>query len=182
MAIIITLVVGTNTFGTYQEAENHFAGSMSYEKWCVVKAAAKKRALVAAFDAMNGMVWDGEKTDPLLVAAFPRTGLTDIEGNDLASDSIPVLAKQGQFELAAYLIANKGFVDKSKGQVKKVGAGSAKVEFFENTVAVKESKVFPEVIEQYFRVLSSSKFSLTPSEASGTSEESHFSNANYGTV
>lgn len=177
----IILVVGTNTLGTYSEAEEYFNVSMSYDIWCALSVPVKKRSLVAAFNAMSLMPWDGERTVSTQLAPFPRIGLTDIEGSEIASDSVPTIAKYGQFELAAYLATNKGFVDKSKGQVKKVGAGSAKVEFFESTIQEKQSTDYPQVIEQFFSVLSSTSSSVTVGEASGTCQESFFQSTEYGT-
>ena len=177
----VLLVVGSNTLGSYQEAEDYFNVSLSYDVWCALSVGVKKRSLVAAFNAMNLMLWDGARTDSAQIAPFPRTGLTDVDGSEIASDSVPTIAKYGQFEFAAYLATNKGFVDNSKGQIKKVGAGSAKVEFFENTVQEKQSKDFPQVIEQFFSILSSTSSSITVGEASGTCQESFFKSTDYGT-
>lgn len=182
MAKAIVLVVGTNTLGTFQECEDYFLTSLFYDQWCAFSTTKKKRALVTAFIAMKGMSWDGAKTDSAQLAPFPRTGLTDEEGDAFDSAVIPEIAKLGQFELALYLARNTGFETSAKGQIKEVQAGTVKVKYYETSPGTDKDAVFPQEILQYFNVLASSSFEISPAFASGTDEESFFADANYDTI
>ncbi|PHS61200.1 MAG: hypothetical protein COB09_18605 [Thalassobium sp.] len=182
MAKSIDLVVGTNTLGTFQESEDYFQTSLFFDQWCSFSTTKKKRAMVTAFMAMKNMSWDGEKTDSAQLAPFPRTGLVDGEGDALDSAEIPEIAKFGQFELALYLGINTGFESSAKGQIKEVQAGTVKVKYYETTPGTDKGAVFPQEILQYFNVLASSSFEVTPGFASGVDQESFFASTNYDTV
>lgn len=63
---------------------------------------------------------------------LPSTGLVDAYGNALASDTYPTIAKEAQFELA-FAVQQDPSIGEASGtgsNLKSVGAGSARVEFF----------------------------------------------------
>lgn len=83
---------------------------------------------------------------------WPRSGLVDIDGNELSSTVYPANLKAAQFELGFELILDAD-LEASAGQgsnVKSVGAGSARVEFFR---AVADSKRFPPQVQELLRGL-----------------------------
>lgn len=68
-------------------------------------------------------------------AHFPATGLVDCYGTALADDTYPTALKHGQFELA-YEISQNTALELASGtgsNIKAVGAGSARVEYFRPT-------------------------------------------------
>ena len=178
---MITLVVGTNTLGTYQEAEDYFEASPNAATWCALTATVKKQNLVGAYRAMTQMKWDGDKTVSSQTAPFPRTGLVDIDEVAIDSVAIPDIAKFGQFELALYFSANGGFVSQATGQIKEVQSGTAKVKYFQTSPGTSNVASFPEEALQYFNVLSSSSNEISVPYASGVDDCSSFDDISYDT-
>jgi len=83
---------------------------------------------------------------------FPRTGLTDCQGDAVAGDEYPADLKSGQFEYAAEIAADVE-VEAAIGtgsNVKAVGAGSARVEFFRQTAGSSSAQntLFPASVER----------------------------------
>ena len=181
---MITLVVGTNTLGTLDGANQYFETTIHAARWAAISSATKKKqALVTAFNAMTQMSWFGEKTDSAQLAPFPRTDLLDAEGNIFDSAVIPLIAEYGQFELALYFAESGGYKNPAsvKGQVKEVQAGTAKVKYFQTDQAVSAVPAFPKEVMQYFDILKgvASDIELEFGEALGVDQTGFFGNTEY---
>jgi hypothetical protein len=88
----------------------------------------------SAKDLTYGLLWNGEVTYIVdnQQLAFPRTGLTYINGDSVSGTTNPAQIKLSQMELAAYLIESPEILqddEARKGNVKKVKASSVEVEF-----------------------------------------------------
>lgn len=98
--------------------------------------AAKEAAIIRATELLDASyAWRGEIATDGQGLRFPRSGLTDRDGRDIASDDVPTQIQKATIELAALLIAGAGVggdfgsVATSSGAVQRVKAGSVEVEF-----------------------------------------------------
>jgi hypothetical protein len=93
-----TGVTGADSYGTRSGFISHVA---DYYGGTVADEDASDVPMRAAFAYLNGLKWRGTKT--LLraqVGAWPRTSVTDCDGNDIDTDEIPTEVIQAQYDLA----------------------------------------------------------------------------------
>lgn len=130
----MALVVGTNSYGSRAEADAYFLDSLRKENWNAFNTSFKDQALIESTRVLERQKYLGEKEVGSQALAFPRTGLKDKEGNDMTGAESLAIAKEAEFEYALFLAENTkklGERDSTgKSNIKSVGAGSAKVEFF----------------------------------------------------
>lgn len=88
----------------------------------------------------------------------PRTGLVDCDGNTVDALVIAPDLKSAQIELAFELSQDVTLeTQKNTGKnIKKVGAGSAQVEFFRPTNGAGESSRFPAIVQELIRCFTGS--------------------------
>lgn len=103
------LVVGTDSYVTLEEADAYHAamGNPSWKETPVPDpdniAAGKEAALrraTAFIDAIARGKWRGVRADPEQRLAWPRFGVKDEDGYEIASDEIPALLKDAVCEIA----------------------------------------------------------------------------------
>jgi hypothetical protein len=120
------------------------------------------------------MSWAGEKTDADNAHCFPRSGLTDIEGEELDEDTIPTPVQQAYAELAAAIVLNPALQDKTSAtgsNVQSVASGSESVSFF----APKAGTRFPTAIDEKLKPFLGSTVAVVAAEVFGTCEPDSFS-------
>lgn len=111
-------------------------------------------------------------------ALFPRTGLTDCDDQDLDSYTLPERLVFAQIELA-YSISLDSDVETEAStgtNVKKVGAGSASVEFFRPFTGTR----FPSIVQEYLRCLYEVGSAISGPTITGTSQPSSFCPDDFG--
>lgn len=164
-------------YGTLDEANTHFVGSVVRRAaWEALDRNTRLGALVEAARLLDRQRWRGEPTDKATPQPlqFPRTGLTDRDGDAIADDVVPDDICVAEYELA-YLLGT-GSTDvldnaTTGSNVKRVGAGPAQVEFFQPTRD--GTPRFPQLVHELVRHLLASSSQLT-SVASGTDGSSSF--------
>ena len=65
----------------------------------------KEKHLAAATRRLDELPWAGERTTATQTSEWPRTGLTDDQGNDLPDDAVPVELERAAILLAASLVS-----------------------------------------------------------------------------
>ena len=170
------IVVGTNSYVTRAEADAYLGDSArAADLWRVLTGAQKDRALITATRVMQTIAWNGAKTDANQDLAFPRTGLTDREGNPVDSASVPQEIKDGQCELAFDISQDPTVASSSDSgsNVSSVQAGSAAVSFFRPTTG---SSRLPFAAWSILSIFASGSAASTLASpvAGGTDEESTF--------
>lgn len=86
----MAFVVGENSYLSVEAASEYFALRLYAEPWTSAELAQKQAALVMATFAIDRMaVWCGAPTEAGQPLCFPRTGLSDRNGNPIASTAIP---------------------------------------------------------------------------------------------
>lgn len=108
MAIVIVATPGAanaNSFGTLEEADAYFATRLYSTAWTSADIEVKKAALIMATSALTANIcWVGSPTDAVQVLPFPRTGMSDRNGNEIADTVIPQDLKIAEFELALAML------------------------------------------------------------------------------
>lgn len=136
-----TVTISGSTFTVYGHlssptagsAAEYFLGSIQHTAaWTAAATDTKAAALVSASRMLDRQRWVGTKTDDAQDLAWPRTGVTDADGEAVADDAIPTKIIQAAYEIAAAMVADSEFEASSSASsnVRSVTAGSASVTYF----------------------------------------------------
>lgn len=110
-------------------------------------------------------------------AQHPRAGLVTCGGVAVDENTVALQVEEAQIELAFDLTQDTTLETKPNqgSNIKKVGAGSAEVEFFRPTNGVGQASRFPPVVQELLRCfLGGSNQSQSGAIATGTCERSQF--------
>jgi len=158
MGIATTVTISSVDYNVYGltsnpvgDATSYLAGILGAADFAALSADDQARALVSATKWLDRLQWSGAPTDPDTPQplAFPRTGLPTCRGITYADNIVPDPIVQAMFELAEILAAD-ATAQNSSGQgsnIKKVGAGSAQVEFFQPTINSASDTRLPQVAQ-----------------------------------
>lgn len=150
-------------------ADDHLDADFGAAAWRAASEPEKARALVTAKRVLDRLLWRGTKTDEDGEAAWPRTGISGVD-----SDEIPLAICQANAELASALIDGTDIVNMtSTGSIeKRVKAGSVEVENFRAIGLAGEEYPLPKgpwkLISPYLQGASSA----TGARSNGTDGES----------
>lgn len=148
-----SITVGTNSWADLAAADAYIDNSVQADQWSALSFDAKNRAMITAFRILDRASWAGERTDEAQLTSHPRTGLM-LEGQEVDSSAVHPRVIQGQFELALAIGLDASLANSPTGSsasgVKAVGAGSARVEFFNNNPAadIASSRRFPTAVHE----------------------------------
>ena len=121
------------------EADAYLEAQISATTWQGLTDSAddvdqKERAIVSATRFIDRQLWQGEKTDPYQLHAFPRTGLTYPDsGDDVPSDAVPQEVLDATAELASLLLDGSDVqsnTDPGTNLVQSLKAGSVAISYF----------------------------------------------------
>lgn len=89
-------------------AVTYFAGSLNAGAWNAADTATQAQALITATRIMDKQRWVGAPTDPDTPQplAWPRTGVSDCDGNAIPDDTVPDGIVFGTYELASAILAD----------------------------------------------------------------------------
>jgi hypothetical protein len=156
MGTVVTVTIGTRTYSVYanatdavSDANDYMAARLGSTAWDNASVSDKKRALVMATRWLDRQQWAGVPTDvdtpqPL---QHPRTGLTDCNGTAVASTVVAPGIPEAEYELALDILGDNE-ADKSQGEgsnLRRAKAGTAEVEFFQNTIGSSRDHKLPQV-------------------------------------
>ena len=176
--IPMALVVGTNSYIDVADANTYFADAIHAEVWEVATPDDKAKALVTATRYLDRQKWNGSKYQdaPTQVLDWPRSGLTDAEGNEVDETAVPQEILDATCELALALLANPALQDQDStgSNIKKMKAGSVELEFIRGTAG----KRFPTIIDELIGLwLTSRSSAYTGLFVSGADNESSLSDS-----
>jgi hypothetical protein len=127
----MSVTIGSATYETYatvEEADAYLAADFTATAWRdETDEDAKARALVTATRLLDRQVWPGQKTDEDQDQAWPRTGVSGVDEDDIPQaviDACCLLAKyihEGSTLETSTTTANN---------TKRLKAGSAEIEYF----------------------------------------------------
>ncbi len=171
-----TVEIGGTTFQVYgdrAEADTYFTARIGAEIWTSSSGGIKDKGLVSATRDLDRNNWINQKTVLSQPLEFPRLNLTDKDGNDVLDNVVPLLMEEACYELAL-LILTDAAVQSSTGtgsNIKAVGAGSAKVEFFRPTAGTQLPSIVQELVGLWLEGINQAGVG---NFASGTDGESSF--------
>lgn len=194
MAVIDTVTIGTDTWSVYAlvlteaiaNTDSFWAGRLGAEAtaWTAATANEKIQAVVMAADWMDrALNFSGTKTVSTQPRAFPRDGATNsCTSESLTDGTTPDDIFYTQAWLAGALLADNSAAT-SSGQgsnIKKVGAGSANVEFFRPTLNTSSDVRLPQVAHDYSKCYTESAALFSGPTATGTTQTSGFCEDDFG--
>ena len=130
----MSLVVGTNSYITLNEAEEYLADRFGFVTW--QSSEYQEVALVSAARLLDTqLTWKYSKTEADQTMQWPRTGFDEaVFGFD--EDTVPQLVKDAQCELAFDLIESGGIKSafQSSDNLKRIKADVVELEYRANGV------------------------------------------------
>lgn len=129
----MTVTAGTNSYASNAEADAYFATRYGFATtWAALTSGVQDQLLVTATNKIESLRLAGEKTDSGQALHFPATGLTDQYGDDVASDSIPTIIKQAEFELVIAIYNDSGVLTAASNAdlTKRLKADTVEIEYF----------------------------------------------------
>lgn len=168
-----TITVATNSYITLANANTYMTATLQAAAWSALADATKEAALITAARMIDRQSWQGERATSGQAMAWPRSGLTDREGNELSSSTVPQSVIDAQCELALLLSQDASIQSStsSSQNIKRVQAGSASVEYFRAVAGGR----FPTVVQELIGLwLGANSTGLITSMSSGTDVESFF--------
>jgi hypothetical protein len=130
------VVVGTYEFPSYDalpDMTSYLAATITATSWFASNTTDQTRGqgAISALRWLESLTWQGQKSDPANVLAFPRNNLTYADGTQVDSATIPQVFLNAYAELAAMLVDTPDLLATFQNpRAKQLGAGSAKVEYF----------------------------------------------------
>jgi hypothetical protein len=171
-----SVTINSNTYpiyGTNARANEYMDGRLGVDDWPAT-ADDQNKALVQARRWLDRQSWCPEPTDPAQTTAWPRTGLTDKEGEPVATTTVPLEVEFAQYELALELAADPTAADTAvvQSNAKRLKAGSAEIENFR--ISDEEKTVFPAQVMDLVGLWLASSKDVIVGVAGGTETKSSF--------
>jgi hypothetical protein len=175
--------INYDVYGTSAGLKSYMAAHMNSSAYDSASSTNRKKAHVSATRWLDRANWQGQKYDLATPQAleFPRTGLTDKDGQEVAEDTVPTAVENACYELVLYLLDDETATQSldQGSNVKRVQAGSAQVEFFKGTAG--KYPRFPTEAHELIRYFLEGASGLTAPYAPGVDIESQFdSDDGYG--
>lgn len=179
---MVTVVIDSVNYEAYADqatADTFLAADLRLNPiWIALSEDDKGRALVTATRVLDRQEWKGEETNPgVQPLAWPRTGVTDADGNPVDDSTIPQQIIDGSIFLAAFIAEDPtlGEAEDTGTNVEEVQAGSARVKFFRPQVGQR----FPIILHELFgEFLEASNAGIAGARSFGTDQESTTPSAN----
>jgi hypothetical protein len=146
MAIVLVDSLEFDTYASLADADEYLAGDFAAAAWRAESVVDndRARALVTATRLLDRLNWDGEKTDPDQLHAWPRTGFTDLDEDIVPQpiiDASILLAREIQAGSAVDGQATTG------SNVRRQRAGSVEIEYF-NPNLLSDAARLPVAVEE----------------------------------
>lgn len=171
----MALVVGTNSYISVADADTYFEDAIHASVWSSASPGDKAKALVTATRFFDRQNWNGSKYQdaPTQVLDWPRSGLTDSNGNALDETEVPQEILDATCELALTLLQNPSAQDSTDtgSNIKRMKAGSVEIEYIRGTSGTR----FPTIINELVGLWLTVSSSLSGPFIYGADNESSFS-------
>ena len=168
-----------NSYATVAEADTYMDDSIrGATAWAAVDADDKARALLSATRLLDKQCWIGEKTAASNTLEWPRTGVTDADGNAIDENTVPTQIVNGSIELA-YELSQDGTLEGAQNtgsNDKRYKAGSVELELFRPGGVLGTDGItrFPYVVMEWVREFLCGNSSRGGGAAYGTTHTSQF--------
>lgn len=177
-----TITISGNDYEVYvtrAEATAYLTASLSASAtaWLAASPTAQDQSIIMATRYLDSQIWAGEKTSPTQTLEWPRTGVTELNGDALDSATVPQAIKNACMELAALIRANPTLVEGESGGGSNIQAvtGPVGVTFFAPQAATALPSLIMRLVGRYLGSAgASTSGSYGAGEATGTCSESEF--------
>lgn len=180
-----TVEIGGTTYEVYDEQANvqlFLEGQLGQTAWLNLDPnTTQRQAMVSATKLMDRTPWLGSKTAPAQPIDWPRTGITDCEGQPVDPADTPQDILDGFAELCDELAGDPDTVQDNAStgsNNKKLKAGSVEIEYFRSTL--NQGSRFPQRVQEYFRCYLQGAGSSAAGLASGTDGVSAYGPDSFG--
>lgn len=148
-----TLSIDGVTYDVYKsvsDTDDYLGGRLGASAWTGESDAdVKARALVTATRMLDRQKWAGAQNSSSQPLAFPRSGLTDREGESIAASTVPPDIETAQMELALALLQDESLQDRARGgsgrEKRSIRTSDAAVEFWRPRDS---GDAFPPIVQQ----------------------------------
>ena len=189
MAVVDTITIGTDTFSVYAlvltearaNTTSYYAGRLGAEAtaWAAASDTEKDQAIVMAADWMDrALLYNGTKTVSTQARSWPRDNATNTcTGDTITSGTVPDDMFYTQAALAGnVLVSATAAAETSQGSnIRKVGAGTAQVQFFKPTTGTSLDVRLPQIAHDYSKCYTQGTGGFAAPISSGTNTCSEFS-------
>lgn len=158
-----TIVIGGSSYEVYSDvddADTYFNASSNFATWDAFTTDQKSRGLVSATRLLNRQVWSGTLTtvSPTTGLKWPRSSVTDCEGNAVDEDTIPDEVIEASQLLALYILDGTITTTSNTTQdrTKRLKADTVEIEYFRLEPSVAGGRFPTDVLELIGCFLSSS--------------------------
>jgi hypothetical protein len=158
-----TVTIGANTYEVYSDvdtADDYFLASTNFTAWDAYTDDEKSRGLVSATRLIDRQVWTGTLTtiSPSTGLKWPRTSVTDCDGDAVDEDAIPDGIIEASQLLAFYLL--EGTItttsNTTQDRTKRLKADTVEIEYFRLDPDVAGGRFPTDILELIGCFLSSS--------------------------
>ena len=96
------VVSGANAYATVAQAAAYLADRAREAEWSTLTTGEKEGRLIMATQYLDASVrWRGAIVSSVQALAWPRFGVADAEGREIASDTVPAAVRAAVIEIAA---------------------------------------------------------------------------------
>ena len=153
----MALEVGVNCYRSRADAITYFTDLLHGADFLGATDTKQDQALITATKMLDRQEWVGTKTEDSQDLDWPRTGVSDPEGNAVASDAVPQCILDATCELALALIQDLTVQTSSdtSENIKSLKAGSAEIQYFKGARGPRFPTIIHELIWFYLATTSS---------------------------
>jgi Putative DnaT-like ssDNA binding protein len=176
-----TVVINSVSYPVYQDvagADTYF-GTVPASTWPgtgTYSATQKAQGLLQATRLIDKQKYAGAKTDVTNALAFPRTGLTDVDGNAVDSATLPAAVQIACCELALAILVDPSVLSNAQGTsqaTKRLKAGSAEVEYFNPIAGTRLPTIVSDWLMPFFGGGSTTAIGATGTDGCSSFDDCH---------
>jgi len=171
-----------DVYGDEAGADDYFAAALHGAAYQDAQEHERRQALVTATRMFDRQTWQGTITDDVTPQPlqWPRKNVVDKYGNPIDENTTPTQIIEGAYELANILLSDTSIQTQpsSGSNIKEVGAGSARVVFFQPTWRTQGR--FPQIVGELVNQFLAAAVQGLSAFASGTDVDSFFKDRDYG--
>lgn len=182
---VSTITISTTDFSSLvsvAEADAYLLASLELSAvWSAASTTTKSSAVVTATRMLDRIKWVGSKTSAAQPLSWPRSGVVDEEGEDVADDEVPQAVEDACCLLAGRLVASPGLSSGVSGSVSQVTTGNVSVTFgrAQETTAESGLPFDVEFLLRQFMVGYDSSGTAADGYVSGNTVDSQFEDERY---
>jgi hypothetical protein len=128
----MALEVGVNSYISVDDADGYFEDALHAGSWSEATSGVRAQSLVTATRMLDRQKWRGSKTTSDQDLAWPRSGLSDVEGLPIDPDEVPDFMLDATCELALALIEDADIQNQADtgSNISRLKAGPAEIQYF----------------------------------------------------